>query len=74
MFSFLKDLGSKMADMNLADGKEYVVSQENQYLSNLLTEAQTKNTELQVNIPVSSYRCDKGQLESDAPVDDVISA
>ena len=34
--------------MNLSDAREYQVSQENQYLSSMLTEAQTKNLELQV--------------------------
>jgi hypothetical protein len=44
-----QDLGSKMADLNLSDTEEQLVaSQENQYLSSMLSEAQAKNIQLQV--------------------------
>jgi hypothetical protein len=38
-----------MADLNLSDTEEQLVaSQENQYLSSMLSEAQAKNIQLQV--------------------------
>jgi hypothetical protein len=46
---WFQDLGTKLADMNLSDAKEQLVSQENGYLSHMLTEVQAKNSQLQVS-------------------------